>query len=178
MNGRIHTTLHTLNKLFHTKKPSEMWKLIRKSKTGDGSCNKDIISMDALCNHFSAKFTMISNGRNNDTIRAAKKRVKEKYNSVCTNINDPEVVISEYQIRRYIKQPKCGISPGVDGISAEHLKCAVNTNLPTYLSVLLTLCVRFGLVPDTFLTGVLVPLRKNLTLINVMQQVIGLSIFL
>ena len=54
-----------------------MWKVIRKSKTGDGSCNKDIISMDALCNHFSAKFTMISNGRNNDTIRAAKKELKK-----------------------------------------------------------------------------------------------------
>ena len=77
MNGRIQTTLHTLNKLFHTKKPSEMWKLIRKSKTGDGSCNKDIINMDALCNHFSAKFTMISNGRNNDTIRVAKKELKK-----------------------------------------------------------------------------------------------------
>ena len=88
MNGRIHTTLHTLNKLFHTKKPSEMWKLIRKSRPGDGSCNKDIISMDALCNHFSARFTMISNGSNNGTIRAADQRVKEKYNSVCSNIND------------------------------------------------------------------------------------------
>ena len=109
--------------------------------------------MDAVCNHFSAKFTMISNGRNNDTIRAANKRVKQKYNSVCTNINDPEVVISEYQIRRYIKQLKCGTS--------QHLKCAVNTNLPTYLSVLLTLCVRFGLVPDTFRTRVLVPLVKK-----------------
>ena len=60
-----------------------------------------------------------------------------------------------------MKQLKCGTSPGVDGISAEHLKCAVNTNLPTYLSILLTLCVRFGLVPDTFRTGVLVPIVKK-----------------
>ena len=75
MNGRIHTTLHTLNKLFHTKKPSEMWMLIKKPRPGDGSCNKDIIiSMDALCNHFSVKFTMISNGNNNDTTRAAEKK--------------------------------------------------------------------------------------------------------
>ena len=47
-----------------------------------------------------------------------------------------------------------------------------------YLSILLTLCVRFGLVPNTFLTGVLVPIVKNLTFIHVMQQVISLSIFL
>ena len=131
--------------------------------------------MDALCNHFSAKFTKISNGSNNDTIRTADKRVEEKYNSVCTNINDTEVVtcISEYQIRRYIKQLKCGKS-------AEHLNCAVNTNLPTYLFALLTLCVRLGQVPDTFRTNISVTLyfgrdvKRSLDLFPIEAQKIHL----
>ena len=85
------------------------------------------------------------------------------------------VITSLPNLLRFLLQLKCDTSSGVDGISAEHLKCAVNTNLPTYLSILLK---SFRLVPDTFCKGVLVPITKNLTLIHVMQQVIGLSVFL
>ena len=46
-----------------------------------------------------------------------------------------------------IAKLKPGCSSGVDGIVAEHIKCAQDTNL---IFVLLSYCFRFGIVPDTF----------------------------
>ena len=59
---------------------------------------------------------------------------------------------------------KSGSAPGLDGITLEHLKFALQSSLPTYLAVLLTLCFRFGVVPDSFCRGLLVPVMKKANL--------------
>ncbi len=38
---------------------------------------------------------------------------------------------------------------------------SINTTLPKYLSAIFTLCVRFGVLPDTFYCGILVPILKK-----------------
>ena len=52
-------------------------------------------------------------------------------------------------------------APGVDGLAAEHYIHGLGRSLPLNISSILTLCLRHGLVPDTFLHGVLIPLYKT-----------------
>ncbi len=64
---------------------------------------------------------------------------------------------------RYIKKLNRGAAPGYDGVCSEHLKFAINTSLPQYLSDILTVCVRYGVLPRSFYCGILVPLLKKNT---------------
>ena len=72
--------------------------------------------------------------------------------------------ISTYQIRQFVQKLKGNTAPGCDGISTEHLKFAMKSKLVLHLSNLFTICVKFGVVPDNFNKGVLVPVLKRNTL--------------
>ena len=50
---------------------------------------------------------------------------------------------------------------GADDISSEHYKYALDTSLPLHLSSILTLCLRYGTIPETFLHGILIPIYKK-----------------
>ena len=147
----------TLDKLYHTKNSKQMWNMIRKSKSV--TVNSDAISMSTLENHFAQKFA--PSKATSDAITAAEERVRRKYKSLCDASPDLSFVISEHCIKRYIKQLNSGTSPGYDGIQPEHLKHALDSNLAKYLSVMFTLCLRFGLVPESFKKGLLVPILKK-----------------
>ena len=57
---------------------------------------------------------------------------------------------------------RTGCSPGsLDGVTAEHLFHGLNTVLPMLLSDMFTICTRFGIVPDAFFCGTLVPILKK-----------------
>ena len=56
---------------------------------------------------------------------------------------------------------KSGCTPGVDEISTEHLKYTINTVLPNILSHLFTICAQFGVIPDSFAKGILIPILKK-----------------
>ena len=72
--------------------------------------------------------------------------------------------IGNYKICHYIKRLKKGCSPGIDGIRTEHLTNALKTDLPLYLSNLFSSCLTFGIVPEQFCQGLLVPILKKNTL--------------
>ena len=67
-------------------------------------------------------------------------------------------------MKRYIKKLHLGSSPGIDGIVSEHLKYAINSGIVRHLSVMLSLCLKYGIVPISFTKGVLVPLLKKPTM--------------
>ena len=94
----------------------KMCNLIRSTKR-DRPTN-DAIAMFKLHNYFKDKFLVLSE---NDVLLTAKQEVHDKYeelrNGVC---NDK--VMSETMITRCIQKLHSGSSPGMDGISAEHLK--------------------------------------------------------
>ena len=50
---------------------------------------------------------------------------------------------------------------GADDISSEHYTYALDTNLPLHLSSILTLCLLYGTIPETFLHGKLIPIYKK-----------------
>ena len=62
---------------------------------------------------------------------------------------------------RLIKQLRLGCSPGVDGVMADHLRYGLGTTLALHISVMLTLCLQFGCVPDPFRSGNLIPILKK-----------------
>ena len=56
-----------------------------------------------------------------------------------------------------MKQLKPGCAPGVEGISPEHVKYGVNTVLPVLGPHLFTVCIQYGVVPESFSKGLLIP---------------------
>ena len=64
-------------------------------------------------------------------------------------------------MRQLIRQLKLNASPAQDGITAEHLICALDSQIIDHLSYMLTLCIQFGVVPENFRRGVLIPIPKK-----------------
>lgn len=89
--------------------------------------------------------------------------VQEKYNSIEHNTYN-NYTFSREKILKFISKLKSGRAPGCDGICAEHLKHSINTDAPLYLKDIFTVCVRFGVIPKTFLLGIIVPILKKPTL--------------
>lgn len=72
--------------------------------------------------------------------------------------------LHEEGLVRYIKKLKSGCTYGVDGILSEHLKYSADCEiLINQLCVMFTLCLKFGIVPDSFTHGILIPLLKKPT---------------
>ena len=59
---------------------------------------------------------------------------------------------------------KPNTAPGCDGITPEHLKNSIDSKLLVHLSRLFTVCVKFGVLPDKFNHGMLVPIIKKSSL--------------
>ena len=58
-------------------------------------------------------------------------------------------------------QLKRNCAPANDGITAEHLRHCVGGPLIDVITSMLTICLKFGVVPSNFRTGVLVPILKK-----------------
>ena len=93
-------------------------------------------------------------------VHQAESDVAEKFNT----ITDCTFIFPENQVRKFIKKLKLGSAAGLDGITSEHLRMAINSKLPLHLSNLFTICVTFGVVPDAFCHGSLIPILKKSTL--------------
>ena len=64
-------------------------------------------------------------------------------------------------VSKYIHKLKRNSAPAADGITAEHLIYCVNSDIIRYITNMLTLCVQFGVVPDSFTNGLLIPIPKK-----------------
>ena len=72
-------------------------------------------------------------------------------------------MISEMEVVRYayIRQLNLGKAAGADGLTTEHYVYAIGRSVPLHISSMLTLCLQHGLMPDTFLHGILIPIYKT-----------------
>ena len=87
-----------------------------------------------------------------DFIIKAEIAISKRYSEILHD--DIPTLISENRIIKLIKQLKMGCSPGIDQISSAHLTL--------HLSNMLSLCVRYGFMPESFHNWVLVPIpTKN-----------------
>ena len=79
-------------------------------------------------------------------------------------------VMSVTMVTNYIKKLNSGSSPEIDGIRAEHLKHALGSRIIRHISVMFSLCLKYGIIPNTFCQGLLVPLLKKPTLYPTLLQ--------
>ena len=144
------------DQLYKDKRTKKFWNLIQKSRN-KSNCDKDNISDEILDNHFREKFSY--NVRNeNDFVQRAREFVNNKLGA-CNDEYD--FVFTEYFMKKFIRKLKPGCSPGIDGVSAEHLKFVSDSSLIKHLCRLFTVCFRFGVVPNSITKGLLIPLLKK-----------------
>lgn len=122
------------------------------------STNYDAISIETLHEYFKGKFS--AQEENSGCARDVSTYVHQKMTTLSANPMN-SIVLAERRIVRLIKALKTGCSPGVDGITAEHLKYAIGSPLPIHLSVMLTLCLRHGCLPAVFYMGLVTPILKK-----------------
>ena len=134
-----------------------MWNIIRKIRKPNGSTSA-AISLQALEDYFITKFD--SPAVVTDYMKDATVKVNEQY-ELCANRIYLNTSVSEDQVKMYINRLKPGTSPGMDKISPEHLKFGLKTKLPKYLSLLLTVCIQYGVLPESFSEGLLIPVLKK-----------------
>ena len=136
----------------------KFWNLIRKNKCNSNKTSDDI-NIETLSKYYKNKFNK-NDSEPHSFINQAEIVVKDHYLNI-KNVIHKEYVMPETTLNNYIKKLRLGCAPGIDGITAEHLKWAAGTKVIESLRLLLTICIRFGIVPDSFASGLLVPLLKK-----------------
>ena len=87
-------------------------------------------------------------------------QVQNKYESIGNNLC-VDKVFTRRRVKYYIVKLNSRSSPGIDGVMTEHLKYATESSNVNHLSSMLTVCLKFGIVPKSFSSGLLVPLLKK-----------------
>ena len=110
------------------------------------------INLQTLVDHYTKKFAPPRNI--NDTIRLSQQCVDDKINNLT--LHDQQ--ITQTMVKRYICKLKLNCSPAIDGITAEHLLYGIDSNIPHQIANMLSLCIKYSVVPDIFTNGMLVPI--------------------
>lgn len=155
-NSGIQKTYRLMDALYQTKCPGKFWNMVKKTRTSKSS--HDAIGITELTSHFSRKFSAAE--LRNDFLKEADRKVQAKHETLSAHLFN-NVTVSYHHVKRLITKLRLGCAPGIDGVSAEHLRYAANTDLPFLLSLLFTLCLRAGCLPDVFGKGLLVPILKK-----------------
>ena len=146
--------------MFRQRCMGAFWRKIKKSRSNE-SDNFKCISIDSLENHFREKFAYNFDNET-DFINAARREVNDKMKQCEDSYS--YFIFTERMLRKYISVLKSGSSPGIDGITSEHIKFASNSEIMLHLCNLFSLCFIYGIVPTVFTKGLLVPILKKLTL--------------
>lgn len=147
-----------IDRLFHADRPGKFWNLVKKFRS-QNSTSCDAIDVDKLYAFYRSKLDP-EELQTNDTILNMEEAVNRK-KAELEDVHFERITVSEARVKRLIQRLRKGCASGVDGITAEHICYAANTALPLFLSVLLTVCFRFGCFPDTFRVGRLIPVLKK-----------------
>ena len=160
VNVKIYSEFNTISNLHLCKRSGKMWNLIRTLRRGKNNTQGDI-EMDYLEKFYSEKFNDCN--ESNETIAAAGRRVSNKVDSL-KGIMFSDIYLYEERLSRYIHKMKLGSAHGIDVVSSEHIKYASNcTQFIHQLSILFTICLKFGIVPDSFTKGLIIPILKKPT---------------
>ena len=87
-----------------------------------------------------------------EVVCLSEREVQNKYESIADNLC-VDRVFTRRMVKYYIAKLNSGSSPGIDGIMTEHLKYATESTIVNHLSSMITLCLKFGIVPKSFSSG-------------------------
>ncbi len=112
-----------------------------------------------LVSHFGNKFkpTICNAGNQSRQYRKQREREREvdSHYQHIQGVIYHDIIIEEDLIQ-YIKRLKVKRAPGIDGITAEHLLNEQDSNLVSHVPGMLSLCLRFGVVPQSFAQDLLI----------------------
>ena len=140
--------------LYRTQDSKKFWKIVRKRRRNCNDPSSDI-ELQTLVNYYTNKFappTVTS-----DIITASQEYIREKQEK--RSVYNTRISCSA--VMRYIRALKLGCSPAGDGIESEHLRYGIETQIPMHISNMLSLCIRYSVVHDSFTNGLLIPIPKN-----------------
>ena len=149
-----------LDDLYYHKRTKLLWNRIKSIRQSDNLDTHGHITIGKLEEFFTKKFAAVEEiSEINDIHMQKKLEVKHKLDII--NKQSRYIHISESVIRKYIKKLNNGSAPRMDGIMSGHLKYAMDSHLVIHLSVLLSLCLIEGSVPDGFCQNVITPVLKG-----------------
>ena len=64
-------------------------------------------------------------------------------------------------VSKYIHKLKRNSANAADGITAEQLIYSADSDIVRHITKMLTLCDQFGVLPDNFTNGLLIPIPKK-----------------
>ena len=108
-----------------------LWNLIRVSKNKQNNFSENDIGIETLFKHY--KNTFLNDSCHDNTYVKDEAEVQEKYNNLMSSyIHMPKLHVN--MLTKYIKSLQLGRSPGVDGLTSEHLtvRYSVNTNVTNW----------------------------------------------
>ena len=167
INTAFKFNFNTCDKLFKQNRMGSFWnkisrkKILVKNSRNPKYKNRSNISLDALEEHFSEKFSYNSE-KESVTVSKARQKLADKMNN-CPYYNS-EFTLSLYTLKKHIKSLKLGSSAGIDGITPEHVRFSVDSPIAIHLCKLLTVIIRTGTMPKDFCKGILVPILKKSSL--------------
>ena len=161
MTSRTTKTFALIERYARENKSNKMWNVIKQTKRNTKNTNKCTISHDVLENYFREKFD--DPKEKSDLVISATNVVKYKYEAISREVDD-EFVFSEFKVKKFVRSLKCDTAAGVDDITGEHLKHALDTSLPLLIANMFTVCIRHGVIPDLFCQGMLTPILKKVNL--------------
>ena len=98
--------------------------------------------------YFTDRFSIVKTTEKN-LVSSLRKQVENKVNMIENVTYD--FVYSELLMRQFIiGNLKTNCAPGADGITSEHLKYTLQSELFVHLCKLLTLCFNYGIVSKSF----------------------------
>ena len=124
-----------LTELIKAKRPGQFWNLVRKTRSK--ATDQDAIAIKTLFEHFKAKFSTNDQQTPTEFIQQADNFVQLKAQDLAER-DFSHIMISEQKMVRLIRRLRKGCSPGIDGVTAEHLFHAIETSVPFHLCLMLT----------------------------------------
>ena len=158
INEIVSSKFHNINKLYMEKNPKKFWNAIKKKKAKNSKPSDSDININSLESFFKSKFDCSST--NICSTETAKNFVSDKFFTLSDKLFD-NYAFNKDTIIRLIGCLNTGSAPGPDGITVEHLKHSICTKVPNNISIILNICIKFGVVPKAFQEGILVPILKK-----------------
>jgi exonuclease III len=157
-NDKVKSYLLDINQLYKERKMTAFWNKIKVKKKKHSSSSLD---SEAFAKHFSdimsEKDTQLDEFQ-----KHIKSFVEDKCSSLDDNFNFEG--FTDSMLNSALRSLKTNVSPGLDGITAEHFLHGNCEPLRKCLLILYNTIVNCKIIPNTLAIGVIVPVLKKATL--------------
>jgi len=127
--------------------------------TNNENQHPDDIQLNTLHQHFANKFQTPEFDLSEQG-RKMKQENDSHYSEFVTTVNK-DFIFTTAMVRKYAKRLNTSASCGFNKIDGYHITYGCEAGLDVYISYILTLTLRYAVVPDSFGCGLLIPILKK-----------------